>query len=76
MLLFCGALYLFSPTAVLTRGLEEEKSFFRHAGNTFQLRSELRGQKGDLETWDKAEAIASVIQKQIEEGSGPHGVII
>jgi hypothetical protein len=66
LLCICGAVYLFSPAfeSSLTRGLEEEKSYFEHAGTSFQLRPELRGQEGNLETWDKAEAIASVIQRQ------------
>jgi hypothetical protein len=66
LLCICGAAYLFSPAfeTRLTRGLEEEKSYFEHAGTSFQLRPELRSQKGNLETWDKAEAIASVIEKQ------------
>lgn len=65
LLAVCGATYLFSPAfeSPLNRGLEEEKSYFKHAGTLFQLRPELRGQRGNLETWDKAEAIASAIQR-------------
>jgi hypothetical protein len=36
----------------LNRGLAEEKSYFKHAGTYYQLRPELRGQKGNLETWE------------------------
>lgn len=70
LLVVCATAYLLSPAfeGSLTRSLSEEKSYFRHAGASFQLRPELRGQKGSLETWDEAEAIVSSVQ-----GQGPTG---
>lgn len=63
LLLFGGLVYILFPTpeASLTRELSEEKSFFKHAGALFRLRPQLRGQKGNLETWDEAEAIVSAV---------------
>ena len=67
----CGVAYLLSPafSRSLTRGLGEEKSYFEHAGALFQLRPELRGQKGNLETWDEAEAIATAVQREGPKGN-------
>jgi hypothetical protein len=53
----------------LTRGLGEEKSFFKHAGTLYRLRPELRGQKGNLETWDEAEQIVAVIKSKGRQGT-------
>ncbi len=53
----------------LTRGLGEEKSFFKHAGTLYRLRPKLRGQKGNLETWDEAEQIVAVIKSNGRQGT-------
>lgn len=53
----------------LTRGLSEEKSFFQHGGTLYRLRPELRGQKGNLETWDEAEQIVAVVRSSAMPGA-------
>jgi hypothetical protein len=53
----------------LTRSLGEEKSFFNHGGTLYRLRPELRGQKGNLETWDEAEQIVAVIRSSAKQGT-------
>jgi hypothetical protein len=53
----------------VTRGLGEEKSYFKHGGTLYRLRPELRGQKGNLETWDEAEQIVAVIKSSAMQGT-------
>jgi hypothetical protein len=55
--------------ASLIRGLAEEKSYFQHGGTLYRLRPELRGQKGNLETWDEAEQIVAVIRSSGKQGT-------
>lgn len=74
LLLLCavcgvGYLLLSASEPSLTRGLGEEKSLFQHAGTYYRLRPQLRGQKGNLETWDEAEIIVAVLRSK-----GAHGV--
>jgi hypothetical protein len=52
-----------------TRALGEEKSYFNHGGTLYRLRPELRGQKGNLETWDEAEQIVAVIRSSARQGT-------
>jgi hypothetical protein len=49
--------------------LSEEKSFFKHGGTLYRLRPELRGQKGNLETWDEAEQIVAAIRSSGRQGT-------
>jgi hypothetical protein len=53
----------------LTRALGEEKSYFQHGGTLYQLRPELRGQKGNLETWDETEQIVAAIKSSARQGT-------
>jgi hypothetical protein len=53
----------------LTRGLSEEKSYFKHGGTLYRLRPELRDQKGNLETWDEAEQLVAVIRSSAMQGT-------
>src|SRR5258707_15098586 len=72
--IICVAAYfalrtLDSSDSSLTRGLSEEKSFFKHSGTLYRLRPELRGQTGNLETWDEAEQIVAVIRSRGRQGT-------
>jgi hypothetical protein len=51
-----------------TRGLGEEKSYFKHGRTLYRLRPELRGQKGNLETWDEAEQIVAMTRSSAKRG--------
>lgn len=66
----CMVGYLLTPAgeASITRGLAEEKSYFKHAGTYHRMRREFWGQKGNFETWDEAEQIVAVVRSKGAQG--------